>query len=125
MAMHGELGRPSGLPEQLLKAQLLIALYTVRSDRQFCEKLDHDLLSLWFLDMDLDAPSIDHSTFSRNRERLLEHEVARKCFEKVVEFARSEKLLSHVHFTVDGRSEGPQRHASRSSEHQTKRRERY
>ncbi len=52
--------------------------------------------------MDLDAPSIDHSTFSRNRERLLEHEVARKFFEKVVEFARSEKLLSHVHFTVDG-----------------------
>lgn len=101
-AMYSEIGRPSTPPEQLLKAQLLIALYSVRSDRLFCDRLDTDLLFRWFLDMDLDAPSIDHSTFSRNRERLLEHEVAAKFFEKVVEFARGKKLLSHEHFTVDG-----------------------
>lgn len=101
-AMYSEIGRPSTPPEQLLKSQLLIALYSVRSDRLFCDRLDTDLLFRWFLDMDLDAPSIDHSTFSRNRERLLEHEVAAKFFEKVVEFARGKKLLSHEHFTVDG-----------------------
>lgn len=101
-AMYSEIGRPSIPPEQLLKSQLLIALYSVRSDRLFCDRLDTDLLFRWFLDMDLDAPSIDHSTFSRNRERLLEHEVAGKFFEKVVEFARGKKLLSHEHFTVDG-----------------------
>jgi len=101
-AMYSEIGRPSTPPEQLLKSQLLIALYSVRSDRLFCDRLDTDLLFRWFLDMDLDAPSIDHSTFSRNRERLLEHEVASKFFEKVVEFARGKKLLSHEHFTVDG-----------------------
>lgn len=101
-AMYSEIGRPSTPPEQLLKSQLLIALYSVRSDRLFCDRLDTDLLFRWFLDMDLDAPSIDHSTFSRNRERLLRHEVAAKFFEKVVEFARGKKLLSHEHFTVDG-----------------------
>jgi transposase len=101
-AMYSEIGRPSVPPEVLLKAQLLIALYSVRSDRQFCERLDTDLLFRWFLDMDLDTPSIDHSTFSRNRERLLEHEAARKFFEKVVEFGREKDLVSSEHFTVDG-----------------------
>lgn len=101
-AMYSEIGRPSVPPEVLLKAQLLIALYSVRSDRLFCDRLDTDLLFRWFLDMDLDTPSIDHSTFSRNRERLLEHDVARKFFEKVVEFARGKQLTSSEHFTVDG-----------------------
>ena len=101
-AMYSDIGRPSTPPEQLLKAQLLMALFSVRSDRLFCDRLDTDLLFRWFLDMDLDAPSIDHSTFSRNRERLLEHEVASKFFEKVVAFARGKKLLSSEHFTVDG-----------------------
>ena len=64
-AMYSDIGRPSTPPEQLLKAQLLMALFSVRSDRLFCDRLDTDLLFRWFLDMDLDAPSIDHSTFSR------------------------------------------------------------
>jgi len=101
-AMYSDIGRPSTPPETLLKSQLLMALYSVRSDRLFCDKLDTDLLFRWFLDMDIDAPSIDHSTFSRNRERLLEHEVAGKFFAKVVEYARGKKLLSSEHFTVDG-----------------------
>lgn len=101
-AMYSDVGRPSVPPEVLLKSQLLIALYSVRSDRLFCDRLDTDLLFRWFLDMDIDTPSIDHSTFSRNRERLLEQDVARKFFEKVVEFARGKHLLSSEHFTVDG-----------------------
>lgn len=101
-AMYSEIGRPSTPPETLLKSQLLMALYSVRSDRLFCDRLDTDLLFRWFLDLDIDAPSIDHSTFSRNRERLLEQDVARKFFEKVVEFARGKQLLSSEHFTVDG-----------------------
>jgi transposase len=101
-AMYSEIGRPSIPPEVLLKAQLLIALYSVRSDRLFCDQLDTDLLFRWFLDMDLDTPSIDHSTFSRNRQRLLEHDAARKFFEKVVAFGREKNLLSNEHFTVDG-----------------------
>jgi transposase len=101
-AMYGEVGRPSVPPEVLLKSQLLMALYTVRSDRLFCERLDTDILFRWFLDMDMDEASFDHSTFSKNRERLIEHEVAQKFFEKVVEHARGLSLLSDEHFTVDG-----------------------
>ena len=62
----------------MLKASLLLALYTVRSERMLCEQLDYNLLFRWFLDMDVAAPSFDHSTFSRNRARLLEHDVARE-----------------------------------------------
>ncbi len=69
-------GRASVPPERLLKSMLLIALFSVRSERQFCEQLDYNLLFRWFLDMDMVEPSFDHSTFSRNRDRLLEHEVA-------------------------------------------------
>lgn len=101
-AMYSDVGRPSIPPEVLLKSQLLMALYSVRSERLFCDRLDTDLLFRWFLDMDLDAPSIDHSTFSLNRGRLLEHEVTAKFFDKVVEFARGKRLLSSEHFTVDG-----------------------
>jgi len=101
-AMYSEIGRPSVPPEVLLKSQLLIALYTIRSDRMFCERLDTELLFRWFLDMDLDAPSLDHSTFSKNRERILEHDVAAKFFARVIDFARQKRLLSEEHFTVDG-----------------------
>lgn len=100
--MYSAIGRPSIPPEILLKSQLLIALYSVRSDRLFCEKLDYDFLFRWFLDMDGDEESFDHSTFSKNRERLLEHEVAEKFFERVVGHARKKNLLSGDHFTVDG-----------------------
>jgi len=100
--MYSLLGRPSIPPERLLKASLLMALYTVRSERLFCEQLDYNLLFRWFLDMEMDEASFDHSTFSRNRARLLEHEVAGEFFRAVVEQARRLRLLSDEHFTVDG-----------------------
>jgi transposase len=100
--MYAKIGRPSIPPERLLKAQLLIALYSVRSDRQFCESLAWNLLFRWFLDMTMDEPGFVQSTFSKNRERLLEHEVAQRFFAEVLRQARAEKLLSEEHFTVDG-----------------------
>src|SRR5438128_11057980 len=100
--MYSATGRPSIPPERLLKASLLMALYTVRSERLLCEQLDYNLLFRWFLDMDVAEPSFDHSTFSRNRARLLEHDVAREFFTRVVAQARSLQLLSDEHFTVDG-----------------------
>ena len=101
-AMYSAVGRPSIPPERLLKSQVLMALYTVRSDRQFCEQLDYNLLFRWFLDMSADDPTFDASSFSRNRDRLLEHDVAAKFFAAVVEQARAAHLMSHDHFTVDG-----------------------
>ena len=100
--MYSTTGRPSIPPERLLKASLLIALYSVRSDRLFCEMLDYHILFRWFLDMNLEEPSFDASTFSKNRERLMEHEVAAKFFDVVVRIAKGEGLLSDEHFTVDG-----------------------
>src|SRR5207244_9281970 len=99
---YSEVGRPSIPPERLLKASLLMALYTVRSERLLCEQLDYNLLFRWFLDMHWDEPGFDHSSFTRNRARLLEHDVAGEFFRKVVEQARALKLLSGEHFTVDG-----------------------
>ena len=100
--MYSLTGRPSIPPERLLKSQLLIALYSMRSDRQFCETLDYNLLYRWFLDMSLEDDSFAASTFSKNRDRLLEHDVALKFFDAVVRRARREGLLSDDHFTVDG-----------------------
>lgn len=100
--MYSEVGRPSIPPERLLKASLLMALYTVRSERMFCEQLDYNLLFRWFLDLNWDEPAFDHSTFSRNRMRLLEHDVAGEFFRTVVAEARELKLTSDEHFTVDG-----------------------
>jgi transposase len=100
--MYSAVGRPSIPPERLLKAELLIALYSMRSRRLFCERLDYDILFRWFLDMSLDEPGFDHSTFSQNSERLLTHEVARRFFEAVLAAAKREDLLSDEHFTVDG-----------------------
>jgi transposase len=100
--MYSETGRPSIPPEHLLKACLLIALYSVRSERQFCERLHYDLLFKWFLDLNIIDPAFDASTFSKNKERLLENEVARKFLVVVLEEARQRKLLSEDHFTVDG-----------------------
>jgi transposase len=100
--MYSAIGRPSIPPERLLKASLLMALYTVRSERLFSEQLDYKLLFRWFLDMDVAEPSFDHSSFSRNRARLLEHDVACEFFTHAVAQARSLQLLSDEHFTVDG-----------------------
>ena len=100
--MYSKMGRPSIPPERLLKAQMLIALYSVRSDRLFAEMLDYNILFRWFLDMNLEEPSLDATTFTKNRDRLLEHNVAVKFFDKVVLYARKEGLLSDEHFTIDG-----------------------
>jgi transposase len=100
--MYSAVGRPSIPPGRLLKASLLMALYTVRSERMLCERLDYDLLFRWFLDLEMDEPSFDHATFSRNRARLLEHAVAGEFLRAVVEQARGLRLLSDEHFTVDG-----------------------
>ena len=100
--MYAAIGRPSVPPERLLKAQLLIALFSVRSDRQFCEQLDFNLMFRWFLDMDLDEPAFDASTFSQNRERLIRHRVGEEFLAAVVREARKQRLLSDDHFSVDG-----------------------
>jgi transposase len=100
--MYSEVGRPSIPPERLLKASLLMALYTVRSERMFCEQLDYNLLFRWFLDLHWDEAAFDHSTFSRNRMRLLKHDVAGEFFRTVVSEARELRLTSDEHFTVDG-----------------------
>ena len=100
--MYAENGRPSIPPEHLLKACLLIALYSVRSERQFCERLHYDLLFKWFLDMNITDPPFDASTFSKNKERLLRHDVAKSFLGAVLDEARQHRLLSEDHFTVDG-----------------------
>lgn len=100
--MYSQMGRPSIPPERLLKGELLLALFSLRGHRLFCEQLAYNILFRWFLDMSLDAPVFDHSTFSQNSERLLQHEVARRFFDAVVRYAQREGLLSDEHFTVDG-----------------------
>ena len=100
--MYSSGGRPSIPPERLLKASLLIALFSVRSERLLCEQVGYNLLYRWFLDMDMTEEPFDHSTFSRNRERLLEHDVAKLFFQEVVTQAKGRHLMSPDHFTVDG-----------------------
>jgi transposase len=100
--MYAEMGRPSIPPEHLLKACLLIALYSIRSERQFCERLQYDLLFKWFLDLNIMDAAFDASSFSKNKERLLEHQVTREFLTAVISDARRRKLLSEDHFTVDG-----------------------
>jgi transposase len=100
--MYAAGGRPSIPPEHLLKASLLIALYSIRSERQFCERLRYDLLFKWFLDLNVMDEGFNASVFSKNKERLLEHQVAREFLVKVIEEARRRHLLSQDHFTVDG-----------------------
>lgn len=100
--MYADIGRPSIPPEHLLKACLLIALYSIRSERQFCERLQYDLLFKWFLDLNITDSAFDASSFSKNKERLLEHRVAREFLTAVIGEARRRKMLSDDHFTVDG-----------------------
>lgn len=100
--MYAVIGRPSIPPEHLLKATLLMTLYSVRSERQFCERLEYDLLFKWFLDLNLEDPAFDASSFSKNRARLLEHDVAGRFMQAVLDEAGRRRLLSEEHFTVDG-----------------------
>jgi transposase len=100
--MYAAGGRASIPPEWLLKSSLLMALYSVRSERMFCEQLGYNMLFRWFLGMDMTEAPFDHSTFSKNRERLMKHEVAQEFFRQVVGQAREAHLMSTEHFTVDG-----------------------
>ncbi len=100
--MYSQVGRPSIAPERVLKSLLLIALHSVRSERQFCEQLQYNLLFRWFLDMELEENSFDATVFSKNRERLMEYEVGRLFFDAVMNQAREANLISEDHFSVDG-----------------------
>ena len=101
-AMYAKVGRPSIPPEQLLKASVLMALYSIRSERQFCERLQYDLLFKWFLGLNVEDPAFDATSFSKNRERLMDNLVSKLFFQAVLEEARQQRLLSNQHFTVDG-----------------------
>ncbi len=94
-------GRPSIPPERLLLAKVLMALYSIRSERQFCERLQYDLLFRWFLDLNPDESTFDHSTFSQNQKRLLQHQVADLFFAEVVWLAKNRGWVSDQHFSVD------------------------
>lgn len=100
--MYSRIGRPSVPPEQLLKATVLMALYSVRSERAFCERLNYDLLFKWFLDLAIDARAFDPTTFTKNRNRLLDNEIADRFFAAVVAQAKLRRYLSSDHFSVDG-----------------------
>ena len=101
-AMYAASGRPSVPPETLLKATMLMALYSMRSERAFCERLNYDLLFKWFLDLPIDARAFDATTFTKNRDRLLDHEIADQFFAAVVAQAKLRRYLSSEHFSVDG-----------------------
>ena len=101
-AIYAEGGRPSIPPERLLKALLLIALYSVRSERQLCEQLHYNLLFRFFLDLGMHEPIFDASTFAKNKARLLEADVARHFLAGIVDRAKTARLISTEHFTVDG-----------------------
>jgi transposase len=100
--MYAKMGRPSIAPEKLLRALLLQVLYTVRSERLLMEQLNYNLLFRWFVGMNMDDGVWDATVFSKNRDRLLDGEVAEKFFQGVLQQAREKDLLSDEHFTVDG-----------------------
>jgi transposase len=101
-AMYAPLGRPSIPPEKLLRASLLQAFYTIRSERQLMERLEFDLLYRWFVGLGIDDAVWDHSVFSKNRDRLLEGDVAAKFMAAVLMQPKVKQLLSTDHFSVDG-----------------------
>ena len=101
-AMYSTQGRPSVPPEVLLKSTVLMAMYSMRSERAFCERLNYDMLFKWFLDLPIDAPSFDASTFSKNRQRLLGQNIADEFFAAVVRQAKLRRYMSSDHFSVDG-----------------------
>jgi transposase len=100
--MYSDMGRPSIPPEQLLRALLLQSLYTIRSERLLMEEIDYSILFRWFVGLGMDEEIWSPTTFSKNRDRLLEGDVAAAFFDAVVDQARHAGLLSDEHFTVDG-----------------------
>ena len=101
-ALYSRIGRPSIPPEKLLRAMLLQAFYSIRSERQLMERLEFDLLFRWFVGIGVDDTVWDHSTFSKNRDRMLEGDLAAKLLGAVLTQPRVKRLLSTDHFSVDG-----------------------
>lgn len=99
--LYSKVGRPSIPPERLLRALLVQVLYTIRSERQLMEQLDYNLLYRWFVGLNMDAPIWDATTFTKNRQRLLDGDIAQAFFARVLAQARERHLLSAEHFTVD------------------------
>jgi hypothetical protein len=95
--MYASTGRPSIAPEKLLRASLLQAFFTVRSERLLMERLDYDLMFRWFVRLGIDDPVWDHSTFSENRDRLLEADIAHKFLKSILEHKEVVPLLSDEH----------------------------
>jgi transposase len=100
--VYVKFGRPSIAPEKLLRALLLQVLYTIRSERQLMEQLDYNLLFRWFVGLGIDDTVWSPTTFTKNRDRLLDGDIAAAFFEAIVMHADRERLLSNEHFTVDG-----------------------
>ena len=100
--LYSGLGRPSIAPEKLLRAMLLQAFYGIRSERQLMDRIEFDLLFRWFVGLGVDDPAWDHSTFSKNRDRLLQGEITAKFFQAVLAQPKVNRLLSSDHFSVDG-----------------------
>lgn len=100
--LYARIGRPGIAPEKLLRALLLQAFYSIRSERQLMEQLDYNLLFRWFVGLSMDAPVWDATTFSKNRERLLDGDVAQRLLAAVVAQPRVATLMSDEHFSVDG-----------------------
>src|ERR1700726_1023122 len=101
-AMYARVGRPSIAPEKLLRAQLLQMLYSIRSERLLMEEMDYNLLFRWFVGLNADDDVWDATVFTKNRDRLLEADVANEFLARVVEQGRAKGLTSDEHFTVDG-----------------------
>jgi transposase len=101
-AIYAKTGRPSVPPEQLLRALLIQVLYSVRSERLLMEELHYNLLFRWFVGLGMDDPVWTPTTFTKNRQRLLDGDIAAGFFDAVVQQARAARLLSDEHFTVDG-----------------------
>src|SRR5947209_12863676 len=100
--LYAAMGRPSIAPEKLLRAMLLQAFYSIRSERQLMERLEFDLLFRWFVGLGIDDAVWDHSVFSKNRDRLLEGEIAAKFLAAILTQPKIRQLLSTEHFSVDG-----------------------
>lgn len=100
--MYANAGRPSIPPEQLIRAMLLQILFTIRSERQLVERIDYDLMFRWFVGLSMDDDVWNHSTFSKNRDRLMVHEIDTLLFDAIKKQAYAKKLMSREHFSVDG-----------------------
>jgi transposase len=101
-SIYQDRGRYSVAPERLLRGLVLQALYGIRSERLLCEQLGYNMLYRWFVGLSMDEAAWDHSTYTKNRDRLIEHEVVRELFGQVMQQARQAQLLSDEHFSVDG-----------------------